>query len=101
MAESKISGDYGKVRYVDYTIPSREYAAGIFTHYEGSKSAPFGIPNTAKIIGVVNMDGGVGYRVSAYAINDYAAAGYLRVLIHNSTNTAITAELPIRIYYML
>lgn len=101
MAESIISGDYGKVRYVDYTIPSREYAAGEYTVHEGSKGTKFGIPNNAKIIGVANMDGAEGYRVVAYGVNDYAGVLYLRVLIHNVTNAAITAELPIRIFYTL
>lgn len=101
MASGKISGDYGKVRYVDYTIPSREYGAGVYTAREGNKSAEFGIPNNAKVIGVSNLDAVNGYKVVAFAVNDYESIGYLRILTHNTQASAITAELPIRIFYTL
>lgn len=89
----------GRLRYVDYTIPSNTYNANTHATVQGSKSNVFGLPNAAKIVSVTLMDNN--YNVIVVGWNDFPESLYFRIFLYNRTTSAITAAIPVRIFYEL
>lgn len=89
----------GRLRYVDYTIPSNTYNTKDYFVSQGNKNTVYGLPNAAKIVSVTSMDNN--YEVLVVGWNDYVSINYLRIFLYNRITSAVTAAIPVRIFYVL